>query len=631
MAQLLRKRRGAALVATLALLLPGIAQAAKPRAADALKLTPVQAGIEYDIPAADEVENCRLEAYQNGKTSGWEVRGPNNQVLRRYLDTNADKKVDQWCYFRDGIEVYRDIDSNHNLKADQYRWLGTAGIRWGVDTDEDGKIDRWKSISPEEVTEEAVLAMRTKDADRFKLLLMTPEELRNLGLGEKQGKQLADKLSAAAGGYEKLLRTQTMIDKNARWVNFGGTRPGIVPAGTDGSEKDLRVYENVAAVVESEGNHSQLVVGTLIQVGDVWRLVDLPKTEVSADGVFFVAEPERMDPKVSAPEGLSPKVQQLISQMEQIDKDLIEASTPETLAPLNAKRADVLEQLAEIAEQEADRVVWIRQLADTVSAAAQSGEYPQGIQRLQQLANKLEQDGAADDLVSYVQYRFLSAAYTQSMQQPDADFAKIQENWLANLEQFVKDFPTTPDASEAMLQLAIAEEFAGNDDAAVTWYGRIADKFPGSTTAAKAEGAKRRIESVGKPLVLSGTSSTGQRVDVQAFRGKVVLVHYWGTNYTNCLTGLSVLKDMQAKYGQDNLVLIGVNVDSDRARFDAFMKENPLPWPQLYAPGGLDGPLANAYGVLVLPTMILADQQGKVVNRNLDAGQVDAELRRLLR
>ena len=42
-------------------------------------------------------------------------------------------------------------------------------------------------------------------------------------------------------------------------------------------------------------------------------------------------------------------------------------------------------------------------------------------------------------------------------------------------------------------------------------------------------------------------------------------------------------------------------------------------------------PLANAYGVLVMPTMILADQQGKVVNRNLDASQIDTELRRLLR
>ena len=75
-------------------------------------------------------------------------------------------------------------------------------------TDEDGRIDQWKVISPEEVSEEAVLALTSKDADRFKRLLLTPDELRDLGLGEEQAKQLAKKLAATASGYEELLRKQ---------------------------------------------------------------------------------------------------------------------------------------------------------------------------------------------------------------------------------------------------------------------------------------------------------------------------------------------------------------------------------------------------------------------------------------
>ena len=30
-----------------------------------------------------------------------------HQVLRNFLDTNGDNVVDQWCYFLDGVEVYR--------------------------------------------------------------------------------------------------------------------------------------------------------------------------------------------------------------------------------------------------------------------------------------------------------------------------------------------------------------------------------------------------------------------------------------------------------------------------------------------------------------------------------------------
>ena len=64
--------------------------------------------------------------------------------LRRH---ERDNNVDQWCYYLDGLEVYRDIDSNFNKNADQYRWFHTAGTRWGVDKDEDEQDRRLASRS----------------------------------------------------------------------------------------------------------------------------------------------------------------------------------------------------------------------------------------------------------------------------------------------------------------------------------------------------------------------------------------------------------------------------------------------------------------------------------------------------
>ena len=85
--------------------------------------------------------------------------------------------------------------------------------------------------------------MRDRDADRFKLLLLTPAELRDLGLDDQQAKDLASKLANTASGYEQLLRTQKVVEKDAQWLNFGGTRPGIVPAGTDGRKKTWCIRE----------------------------------------------------------------------------------------------------------------------------------------------------------------------------------------------------------------------------------------------------------------------------------------------------------------------------------------------------------------------------------------------------
>src|SRR5277367_2085393 len=111
---------------TLGLLLAstaGNAWAATPTASDALKLAPVQRDVEYDVPKPADIAGCAIKSEQFGGHTGWVVRSPNGQILRRFVDTNADNVVDQWCYFMGGLEVYRDVDRNFNGKADEYRWL----------------------------------------------------------------------------------------------------------------------------------------------------------------------------------------------------------------------------------------------------------------------------------------------------------------------------------------------------------------------------------------------------------------------------------------------------------------------------------------------------------------------------
>lgn len=613
-------------------------QAAQPPISEMLRLKPVQPDVDYDMPEAGAMESCTRHLVNLGYATGWEVRDGAGNVLRRFLDSNSDKTVDQWCYYKDGVEVYRDIDSNFNRKPDQFRWLGTAGIRWGLDTNEDGRIDAWKMISAEEVSEEVVAALRTRDAARFERLLLSADELAALQLGEEQREQLARRLAETKAGFQALSRSQGFVDDTARWVNFGATRPGVVPAGTDGTAQDLVVYENAAAVIESDGLHSQVIIGTLVRVQDGWRVIDLPKSlsdanaSVAPEGFFFHASLiRRAEVDVPVAGGLSPEVQQLMSSIEQIDSQLLTSGDPLVTGPLNAQRADVLERLADLASVEEDRKMWIRQLADTVSAAVQMGGFPEGIERMEALVERLQQKGSSNELVGYVKFRSLSADYGKSLHDPSADYAAIQDNWLAQLEQFVADFSGTSDAAEAMLQLAMAEEFAGHDTEATQWYARIAAEYPETPVAAKAGGAKRRIESVGKPLTLEGPDLTGRTVSVQSYRGKVVLIHYWATWCGPCKQDMSLLKDMQAKYGPDNVALIGINLDSDRADMEAFLKENTLSWPQLYEPGGLDSRLANTLGILTLPTMLLLDKEGTVVRRNLFAGEVDGELRKLLR
>ena len=139
-------------------------------------------------------------------------------------------------------------------------------------------------------------------------------------------------------------RRQRIVDAKTQWLQFGASRPGIIPAGTDGSTKDLLIYDSVAAIVETEGRHSQVFVGTLVHVGNGWRVIDLPKSEAS-DGVF-VSRVVRQ-PTLPADAGITETTQKLIDELQRIDKALL-AETGDK-GKLNAERANTLEQLSKSA------------------------------------------------------------------------------------------------------------------------------------------------------------------------------------------------------------------------------------------------------------------------------------------
>ena len=164
------------------------AKAASPTVEQALKLAPIQDGVDYDRPSPEEAAKCKILAKKFDGHVGWVIENADGVILRKFVDTNGDNVVDQWSYYKDGVEVYRDIDSDFNGKADQYRWFHSGGTRWGIDkrdaeNNETGKIGAWKVISAEEVTAEVVAALANKDVERFTRLLLSPEELRSLGLG----------------------------------------------------------------------------------------------------------------------------------------------------------------------------------------------------------------------------------------------------------------------------------------------------------------------------------------------------------------------------------------------------------------------------------------------------------------
>ena len=261
--------------------------AAQPTVDYALGLKP-RHSVDYDIPAATAAKQATLSMEKTDGMTAWVVRSADGTLLRRFADTNGDRVVDHWSYYRDGLEVYRDIDADHNAKPDQARWLGAAGSRWGVDTDGDEQLDRWKSLSAEEATAEIVAALRNRDAATFRRLLPTRDELVTAGFDGDLLEQLSRRATAAAKDFPQLAKRQQQIGPGTRWTAMLAGAPGILAKGTDGTSRDVLAYDNVVALTESDPDGgSQVFVGSLVRCGEVWRPLDLPQL---TDGGGVVTE-----------------------------------------------------------------------------------------------------------------------------------------------------------------------------------------------------------------------------------------------------------------------------------------------------------------------------------------------------
>lgn len=599
---------------------------AQPTVDYALGLSPFQKNIDYDQASAEQAKSCSIKMEKEGGVNAWVVRGPRGEVLRSFADTNGDRVVDRWSYYKDGSEVYRDIDSNHNAKADQARWLNAGGSRWGSDNDENGTLDAWKSISAEEATAEIVEALRSRDAAVLERLLPTKAELEATGFVEPRLSELAGRVAAASKNFPAFAAAaQKQLGSAAKWNNMLAPQPGVLPAGAEGVAKDVIAYDNVVALVDGDGGKSgQIFVGSLVRIGDTWRPVDLPQLpgaqgEITDSIGFF-------SPRIGERSGDSgpqenEKLRPILAKLREIEGKLSGASVAARTGLLG-EQIGLLGQVVAAADA-ADKPFWVKQLAETVAAGVQEGSLPDGIGRLEQLATAVAAD---DQLAAFVAFRLASARYAADMQPAGADVGKVQTAWLEELKQFVEKYPQAPDAAEAMLQMGISDEFSGNEKAALERYTAIVKNFSDSLSAKKARGAARRLDSVGKPLALSGTGLDGKTVSLESLRGRPVLVHYWATWCEPCKVDIAQIRELYTKYGPKKFAVVGIALDSDKAQLAKFLTGKPIPWPQLHEAGGLDGRLAEELGVLTLPTMLLIDAEGKVVDRNLVIADLEKKL-----
>jgi thiol-disulfide isomerase/thioredoxin len=109
----------------------------------------------------------------------------------------------------------------------------------------------------------------------------------------------------------------------------------------------------------------------------------------------------------------------------------------------------------------------------------------------------------------------------------------------------------------------------------------------------------------------------GKPLSVAAYKGKVVLVDFWATWCGPCVAELpSVLKAYEKHHG-NGFEIIGISLDSDKAKLEKFTKDKKMTWQQFFDGQGWQNKLSTKYGVNSIPATYLLDGEGKIIAKDL--------------
>ena len=109
-------------------------------------------------------------------------------------------------------------------------------------------------------------------------------------------------------------------------------------------------------------------------------------------------------------------------------------------------------------------------------------------------------------------------------------------------------------------------------------------------------------------------TAAADSLQLSDYHGKVLVLDFWASWCVPCRRSFPWMNEMQQKYGDDGLVIVGVNLDNDAADAAEFLKAYPADFTITYDPTRM---LARDYAVEAMPSSFLIGRDGEIVERHL--------------
>lgn len=113
-------------------------------------------------------------------------------------------------------------------------------------------------------------------------------------------------------------------------------------------------------------------------------------------------------------------------------------------------------------------------------------------------------------------------------------------------------------------------------------------------------------------------------LELEDYRGNLVLVHFWSPRSSVSMESLPYLVKLQEAYGSLGLKFVSIAIEPNRAVMNNVEQQVGLTWP---AAIDRSQKISNAWGIQMLPTFALIDQNGFIVSDNARVSEIEGVIR----
>jgi thiol-disulfide isomerase/thioredoxin len=120
----------------------------------------------------------------------------------------------------------------------------------------------------------------------------------------------------------------------------------------------------------------------------------------------------------------------------------------------------------------------------------------------------------------------------------------------------------------------------------------------------------------------------GKEITLSSLRGKYLLVDFWASWCRPCRAENPNVKAAYKKYKSKGFEVLSVSVDRDTAAWKSAVNTDGMTWIQGHDTNNISYSL---YGVMSIPTTLLLDKDGVIIEKNLRGAALEEKLKELFK